>query len=476
MRHDCTFLTDALSDEQVAFTDATRESHASDWGSRESSHATVPDAVAFPESTTDVAAVLAGAHEREIPVTPYAAGTSMEGNAVPSFAGISLDLTRMDEIHEVRPADFQVDVGPGVLGSAVEERVAESGLFFPPLPSSGDLSTIGGMIANDASGMQTVKYGEVGDWVLELEAVTAEGEIFTAGSRAKKTSAGYNLADLLVGSEGTLAVVTRATLELAGRPEQIRGGRAVFPSLDAATDAVADAVQSGVDVAKIELVDETAGAMANAYQGLDLPDSAMLFVEFHANHGIEEEIAFCRSLFESHGVERFDIASDEEMDTLWEAREELAFAVSSYDPDLSPVHPGDITVPISKLGEIIRYAKQRGGEEDLPVPCFGHAGDGNVHYSVLADTSDPEMRAAAEEVYSDIVNRAIEMGGTATGEHGVGLGKREYLEREHGAVAVELMRQVKRAFDPADILNPGKIFPETSEEGGRVAFDLATDD
>ena len=161
--------------------------------------------------------------------------------------------------------------------------------------------------------MQTVKYGEVGDWVLELEAVTAEGEIFTAGSRAKKTSAGYNLADLLVGSEGTLAVVTRATLELAGRPEQIRGGRAVFPSLDAATDAVADAVQSGVDVAKIELVDETAGAMANAYQGLDLPDSAMLFVEFHANHGIEEEIAFCRSLFESHSVERFDIASDEEM-------------------------------------------------------------------------------------------------------------------------------------------------------------------
>ena len=476
MSHDCTFLTDLLSEEQVAFTDATRESHASDWGSRESSHATVPDAVAFPESTADVAAVLAGAHEREIPVTPYAAGTSMEGNAVPSFAGISLDLTRMDAIHDVRPADFQIDVGPGVLGSAVEERVAEDGLFFPPLPSSGDLSTIGGMIANDASGMQTVKYGEVGDWVLELEAVTAEGEVFTAGSKAKKTSAGYNLADLLVGSEGTLAVVTRATLELAGRPEQIRGGRAVFTSLDAATDAVADAVQSGVDVAKIELVDETAAAMANAYQGLDLPDSAMLFVEFHANHGIEAEIEFCRSLFESHGVERFDIASDEEMDTLWEAREELAFAVSSYDPDLSPVHPGDITVPISKLGEIIRYAKQRGREEDLLVPCFGHAGDGNVHYSVLADTSDPEMRAAAEEVYSDIVKRAIEMGGTATGEHGVGLGKREYLEREHGTVAVELMRQVKRAFDPADILNPGKIFPETSEEGGRVAFDLATDD
>lgn len=475
MSHDCGFLTDLLDDGQVAFTDATRESHAADWGTQGSDHATVPDAVVFPESTADVATVLTAAHERDTPVTPYAAGTSMEGNAVPSFAGISLDLTRMDTVYDVRPADFQIDVGPGLLGSAVDEAVADDGLFFPPLPSSGDLSTVGGMIANDASGMQTVKYGEVSDWLLEVEAVTATGEVFTAGSKGKKTSAGFNLADLLVGSEGTLAVVTRATLELAGRPAQIRGGRAIFPSLDAATDAVADAVQSGIDVAKIELVDGTAAAMANAYQSLDLPDSAMLFVEFHANHGIGEEIAFCRSLFESHGVEQFDTASDEEMDTLWEAREEMAFAVSSYDPDLSPVHPGDITVPISKLGEIIRYAKQRGSEEDLLVPCFGHAGDGNVHYSVLADPDDPEQSAAAETVYSDIVARAIEMGGTATGEHGVGLGKREYLEREHGAVAVQLMRQVKRAFDPSDILNPGKLFPETSE-GGRVTLDLPTDD
>jgi D-lactate dehydrogenase (cytochrome) len=328
------------------------------------------------------------------------------------------------------------------------------------------------MVANDASGMGTVKYGEVGDWVLEVEGVTAAGETFTAGSRAKKTSAGYNLANLLVGSEGTLAVVTRATLELAGRPEQIRGGRATFPSLEAAADAVFDAVRSGVDVAKIELVDETAGAMASAYSDLELPETAMIFVEFHANHGVEAEIDFCRSVFEAHDAQSFEIAADEAMAELWRAREELAYAVQSYDPDLVPLHPGDITVPISKLAAVVRYAKELAAEEDLLVPCFGHAGDGNLHYSVLADPDDEDMVARGEAVYAKIVEKAIDLGGTATGEHGVGMGKREYLEREHGPVAVELMRRVKGAFDPNDTLNPGKVFPETAAEGGRVRLEL----
>ncbi|MFB6118496.1 FAD-binding oxidoreductase [Halosegnis sp.] len=471
MSHDCSFLRDVLPDDQVAFTDATRAAHADDWGTEGTSKANQPDAVVYPESTEDVAAVLAAADERGIPVTPYAAGTSMEGNPVPRFGGVSLDLTRMDAVLEVRLDDFQIDVQPGVLGSAVDEAVADHGMFFPPLPSSGSISTVGGMIANDASGMQTVKYGEVGDWVLELEAVTAAGETFTAGSTAKKTSAGYNLADLLVGSEGTLAVVTRATLELAGRPDQIRGGRAVFPSLGDAADAVFDAVRSGVDVAKIELLDETAGMMANDYFGLGLPDSAMIFVEFHADHHVEEEIAFCRSVFEAHDVSSFEIAADDEMDELWAAREELAFAVGDYDPDLTPLHPGDITVPISKLPEIIRYAKQLAAEHELLIPCFGHAGDGNVHYTVLADESDEAMVERGEQVYAAIVERAIELGGTATGEHGVGMGKRDYLEAEHGAVAVDVMRRVKGALDPNDTLNPGKLFPETDEGDGRVLLE-----
>src|SRR6056297_433125 len=255
MTHDCSFLSDLDLSGEVSFGDSVRESHAADFGAEERGEGVTPDAVVWPESTADVAAVLPAADERGVPVTPYAAGTSLEGNAVPAHRGVSLDLSRMDAVLEVRPDDFQIDVEPGLLGAQVDEAVASEGLFFPPLPSSGDISTVGGMIANDASGMKTVKYGEIADWVLELEAVLADGTVLTLGSKAVKTSSGYNLKDLLIGSEGTLGVVTRATLELAGRPQQIRGGRALFSTLDDATAAVTDAVQSGVDVAKIELLD-----------------------------------------------------------------------------------------------------------------------------------------------------------------------------------------------------------------------------
>jgi len=464
--HDCSFLADLLPEDRRSVGDAARESHATDWGTPEG-EGVEPDAVAWPDSTDEVASILAAAHERGVPVTPYAAGTSMEGNAVPTHGGVSLDLSRMDAVLDVRPEDFQIDVQPGVLGTDVDAAVASEGLWFPPLPSSGDISTVGGMIANDASGMGTVKYGEVGDWVLELAAVLADGTTITAGSKAVKTSSGYNLRDLLVGSEGTLAVVTRATLELAGRPEQIRGGRAQFPTLSDAAAAVTDAVQSGVDVAKIELIDATSARMANAYSGTDMADAPTVFVEFHANHGIEREIGFCESVFSAHDVERFEIAEGDEMDALWEARRELAYAVQTWDPDLTPLHPGDVTVPISDLGDTIRHAKALGAEHDLLVPCFGHAGDGNVHYTVLVDEDDPDQVAAGEELYRDVVEFAIERGGTATGEHGIGRGKREYLLREHGEATVDAMRAVKTALDPRDILNPGKVFPET-EDGGRV--------
>ena len=466
--YDCSFLADVLPDSQVSFGDSDRENHSTDWGTETEDLDATPDAVVWPESTEDVAAVLAAASEREVPVTPYAAGTSLEGNPVPTFGGVSLDLMRMDRVLEVRPDDFQIDVEPGVMGSAVDEAAAEHGMFFPPLPSSGDLSTVGGMIANDASGQKTVKYGEVADWVLELEVVTAEGEVMTCGSKAVKTSAGYNLKDLIVGSEGTLGVVTRATLELEGLPEQIRGGRAVFADIDDATAAVFDAVRSGVDVAKIELIDALSARMANAYLDTGLPDRPMIFLEFHANHGIEEEIDFCRAIFESHGVERFEMSEDDaRMAELWKARDELAFAMRSFDPDLEPLKPGDITVPISSYPEIVGFAKELAREHDFLVPTFGHAGDGNVHYTVLVE-DDPERLELAEEVYDRVVRRAIELGGTSTGEHGIGLGKRGYLELEHGEVGVEMMRRVKRAFDPKDVLNPGKVFPETEAEGERV--------
>ena len=455
---DYAFLRAAVGSDRVSVDEYARAEHAGDWGTRPGDEVQ-PDAIVWPRSTEEVSAVLAGAHERGLPVTPYAAGTGLEGGAVPAAEGISMDLTRMDAILDVRPADLQVDVQPGVLGDAVDERAAEEGLFFPPLPASGDISTIGGMVATDASGMGTVKYGEVADWVLELEAVLADGTVIEAGSKAAKTSAGYNLADLLVGSEGTLAVVTRATLELAGRPQQVRGGRAVFETLDDAAGAVADAVRSGVDVAKIELLGPFAAEIANTYVGTDLPDSPMVFVEFHADHGVDEEVEFCRTVFDAHDPHSFETAADEEMERLWELRADMAYALREYDPDLQPLHPGDVTVPIGEFPAIIRFARDRADEAGLPMACYGHAGDGNLHYEILTDPDDPEMEGAGKEVYADVVEKAIDLGGTATGEHGVGLGKREFMNKEHGA-GVGVMRSIKEALDPEGVLNPGKVFPE----------------
>lgn len=461
MAHDCAFLEDLDLQGEVSFGESVRATHAADFGADERGIGVDPDAVVWPTTTADVSAVLAAANDRDVPVTPYAAGTGLEGGAVPVDRGISLDLSRMDAILDVRPDDLQIDVQPGVIGATIDDRLADAGLWFPPLPSSGDISTIGGMIATDAGGMQTVKYGEVGDWVLALEAVLANGDVITTGSRAVKTSSGYNLGSLLLGSEGTLGVVTRATLRVAGRPEQVRSGRATFPTLDDAAAAVHDAVRSGVDVARIELVDETSATIANAYADTDIPVAPVAFVEFHANHGVDREVDFCRTVFETHDVDSFEVTDESAaMADLWQARRDMAFAIQVYDPELRPLHAGDVTVPISELPTIIRYAKDLAAEHDVLVPCFGHAGDGNVHYSVLVDDSDPDAVEAGERIYGDIVERAIDLGGTSTGEHGIGLGKRAFLEREHGPAGVAAMRAIKDALDPNAILNPGKIFPD----------------
>ncbi|EMA52776.1 MULTISPECIES: FAD-binding oxidoreductase [Halococcus] len=470
MSHDCSFLAGVLDDGQISIGDDDRDSHAGDWGTPEDDRIR-PDAVCWPESTADVAAVLAAANDRDVPVTPYAAGTGIEGNAVPAAGGISMDLTRMDRVLDVRPADFQIDVEPGVIGGALNDALEEHGLFLPPLPQSADISTVGGMIATDASGAKTVKYGEVHDWVLALEAVLADGTVIEAGSKAKKTSSGYNLDDLLVGSEGTLAVVTRATFELERKPEQIRGGRAVFATLDDAATAIAATMQAGVDVATIELLDPVSTKIANAYSGTDLPDAPTAFVEFHANHGIDTEIDACREIFEEHGVERFAMAAGAEMDELWAARRDLANALLAYDPPRRPAKPGDVTVPISRYPDLVRYAKELGAEHDLDVPCFGHAGDGNVHYNVLVDPNDAEELEAGREISDAVVERAIEMGGTSTGEHGVGRGKRGYMIAEHGEGAVEAMGAIKRALDPNGTLNPGKIFPAADDGDERHQTD-----
>ncbi|NIB99106.1 FAD-binding oxidoreductase [Halobacterium sp. R2-5] len=448
-----------LAADQWSVAGADRSQRSTDWGTADEDGVT-PGAVVWPESTEDVAAVLERANEAGVPVTPYGAGTGVAGNAVPARGGVSLDTTRMDEILDARPDDFQVDVQPGVVGTDVDEAVERYGQFFPPLPTSGAMASVGGMVSTDASGRRTVKYGTVGDWVREIEAVAGDGTVFTAGTRAVKSSSGYNLRDLVVGSEGTLAVVTRVTLETAGIPEQIRGGRAVFESVADAAAAVADARRSGVDVASMELVDEHCARITNDFLGTDLPDRPMVFLEFHRNHGVDAEIEFCEGVFADHDPISFETVGEAEMSELWELREELPEATVQHDPDLVSAHSGDVAVPPSEFTELVAYIHERAAEADLLAPSFGHVGDGNVHFDVLVDPADAEMVGRGEAVAEDIVGRAIELGGTCTAEHGIGNTKRKFVRSEHGDGAVDLMGRVKECFDPNGVLNPGKVLPE----------------
>ncbi len=456
------FLDDlGLADDQIDRSAARREQYATDYGTLED-EGTRPDVVVAARSREDVAMVLEAANDHGVPVTPYAAGTSTEGHSVPHHGGITLDMTGLDAIVDVRPGDLQIDVQAGVIGSSVDEAVAEDGLFFPPLPSSGDMSTIGGMIATDASGMRTVKYGEVREWVRALEVVLTDGSVIEPGSRARKSSSGYNLKDLLVGSEGTLGVVTQATLELAGRPAEIRGGRAAFPTTAAAADAVADAVSAGTDLATVELMDPLSIRIANAYRDAGVPEEPMVFFEIHANHGIDAEVEFCRDIFQGHGMNAFDVSGEPDaFEALWASRRDIGHALTAYDPDLAMLTVGDVAVPISVYPEMIAYAHDLADEHDLLIPCFGHAGDGNVHYTILVDRDDPDHVTRGEKAAERIVEKAIALGGTATAEHGIGRRKRRYLSVEHGPRQVELMQGLKDVFDPEGILNPGSAIPRT---------------
>jgi D-lactate dehydrogenase (cytochrome) len=448
-----------LAADQWSVADADRAQRATDWGT-DREDGSPPAAVVWPESTADVAAVLDHANETETPVTPYGAGTGIAGNAVPVQGGVSLDLTRMDAIPDVRPDDFQIDVQPGVVGTDVDGALAAHGQFFPPLPTSGAMATVGGMVSTDASGRRTVKYGTVGDWVREIEAVSGDGTVFTAGTKAVKSSSGYDLRDLVVGSEGTLAVVTRVTLETAGIPQEIRGGRAVFESVEDAAAAIADARRSGVDVASMELVDEHCARIANDHLDTGLPDRPMVFLEFHRNHGVDAEIEFCESVFADHDPLRFETVDGDAMADLWAVREALADAVVQHDPDLVSAHSGDVAVPPSDFPAMVSYVHERAAEAGLQAPSFGHAGDGNLHFDVLVDPEDPEMVARGDAVSHDVIEHAIDLGGTCTAEHGIGQTKREFVRAEHGDGTVALMRRVKDAFDPNGVLNPDKVLPE----------------
>lgn len=421
-----------------------------------------PDAVVFAESRRDVEVVLRFASERGIPVTPFGAGTSLEGHVIPVRGGIVLDLSRMNRILEVRPADFLARVEPGVTRLQLNRRLEREGLFFSVDPGAD--ASLGGMAATNASGTNTVRYGAMRDNVLGLEVVLADGRVVRTGSLAVKSSAGYNLTALFVGSEGTLGVITEVAVRVRPLPEAVLAARAVFPTLDAAAAVAVGLIASGVPVARVELVDPLTIRAVNRFKGTAYPEAPTLFLEFHGSEAaVAAEAEYAERLAREEGASEFHRETDPKArEKLWEARHHAALAVGATDPRKRQMVT-DVCVPISLLPEALRAGREAMAREGVEGAIMGHVGDGNYHAVFMVDPEDPADVARARRVNDAIVDFALAHGGTCTGEHGVGLGKRAYLAREHGDL-LELMAAVKRAFDPRGILNPGKVLSEAGED------------
>ncbi|MGH3072119.1 MAG: FAD-binding oxidoreductase [Gaiellaceae bacterium] len=440
------------SDEQVAVGESDRDQHARDL-SHHPPHR--PDAVVYPRSTAEVAAVLAWANERRVPVTPFGAGTSLEGHVIPVAGGISLDLSRLDRVLELRADDFLAVAQPGVLRSRLNEAAGSHGLWFPVDPGAD--ATLGGMAATNASGTTTVRYGGMRAHVLALEVVLADGSVIRPGSRAAKTSAGYDLRALFVGSEGTLGVITELTLRLHGRPERAIAVRAAFPSLDAACRAASAIVGAGVTAARVELLDAATIAAVNSYKGTSYAEAPSLFVELAGSeHGVAGDLDAVREVAGWEGCVELEHEDDAEgVARLWEARHHVLFALLATAP--GKVHKStDVCVPLSQLAPAVAHARALADELRLAASIVAHAGDANYHVLFLLDPAEPRELEAAHRLNAEIVEWALARGGTCTGEHGIGIGKLGYLEREHGDL-VPWFRAMKRLFDPNGILNPGKV-------------------
>jgi D-lactate dehydrogenase (cytochrome) len=438
--------------ERVTDDEAVTRSHGQDI-----SHHTPrpPDAVVFPASRKEVETILRWANEERVPVVPYGSGTSVEGHVIPVHGGITLDLSRMNGILEVRPEDLLARIQAGVTRLQLEERLRESGLFFPVDPGAD--ATIGGMVATNASGTNAVRYGTMRDNTLGLEVVLADGTVVETGGAAPKSSAGYDLTRLFVGSEGTLGVVTEVLLRVRALPEFVVAGRAVFTDLDAAVRTATRLVQTGTAVARVELVDEITVRAVNAYVGTDYAVGPTLFLELGGTEAtVRHELERAETLAREEGCVAFDTGSDEgERARLWHARHNAAFAVMATEPG-KKLMSTDVCVPISALPEAIRQAREVAEAAGVACAILGHVGDGNYHTVFMVDPADAAEIERAERINGEIVRHALELGGTCTGEHGIGLGKRAYLREERGA-AVDVMRAIKRTLDPHGILNPGKV-------------------
>ncbi len=415
----------------------------------------LPDVVVFPRSTEEVVSVLAYANGAGVPVVPFGAGTSLEGNAIPVRGGIVLDLSQMDTVVELRPGDLQATVQAGVTRSALNAAAGQLGLQFPVDPGAD--ATLGGMAATNASGTTTVRYGGMRTQVLALEVVLADGTVIRPGSRALKSSAGYDLRALFVGSEGTLGVITELTLRLYGIPEFTVAVRAAFPDVGAACRSAVAMIGSGVMVTRVELLDAESIAAVNAYKETAYAEVPSLFIEFAGTEsGVAGDLEATRELAELEGCTSFESETAQEARTkLWEARHHVAFAIGARFPGKRAMAT-DVAVPLSELPGAVEFARQRVDAHGRRAAIIGHIGDGNFHVALMIDPGDPADVSDAQELNGELVEWALARGGTCTGEHGIGLGKIGYLEREHGDL-LPYLRELKQIFDPNGILNPGKV-------------------
>lgn len=423
--------------------------------------AELPDAVVYPSSTEEVAKVLQYCNQEGIPVIPFGAGTSLEGHILAFYGGISLDLSKLDKIIEIRPDDLMVRVQAGVHRVALNEKLAPHGLFFSVDPGAD--ATIGGMTATGAAGTTTVRYGSMRDNVLALTAVLANGEIIHVGRGTRKLSAGYDLTRLLVGSEGTLAVITEITLKLYGTPEKMAAAIARFPNLQAGVEAATAIVRSGIAIARCEFLDPNCIRNINSYSNLTLEASPTLFFEFHGSpKGVEEDARATQEIVAEFGGTDFEWSTDEgARRKLWEARHHVHWASIAAHPGKRGVST-DSVVPLSLLGEAVGMADAFLTEKGFPYTVLGHVADGNFHTFIITDPEHPEQLEEIREIAHELALRIIDMGGTCTGEHGIGAGKIDALVAETGQGAIDVMLGIKNLLDPNHILNPGKILHHTA--------------
>ena len=416
----------------------------------------IPDAVVFAKETADVAAVVAVCQAHQCPIIPFGVGSSLEGHVNAPLGGVSIDMNSMDRVLSVHETDLDAVVQPGITREALNNYLRDTGLFFPIDPGAN--ASLGGMAATRASGTNAVRYGTMKDNILALEAVMADGQVIRTGTRAKKSSAGYDLTRLLIGSEGTLGLITELTVKLQGVPEVIAGGICSFPSVEAACNAVINTIQYGIPVARIELLDTVQVCACNRYSGLELPEETLLLLEFHGTkHGVGEQSEMFGEIASEYTPYEFKWTTDQEARTkLWKARHNAFWAAMALVPGGIAMST-DVCVPISRLAECVEDTRRDIEESGIIAPIVGHVGDGNFHTLPIALPDDVEAWKRIQSFVERLSERAIAMDGTCTGEHGIGQGKIKYLRQEMGS-AVDMMIAVKRALDPNNILNPGKLF------------------